>query len=981
MKRPLLLSLSLLITSAVVAQTVGTVNMRIIDGKSSEPMRGAVVTLTTDGEKYLFNSTKDDGSVNFPSIEQGKYEMMAAFMGYDTLRRSVVLDRDLVNLGDLKMAIRSKLIDRVKVQTTAIRTSQSGDTVSYNADSFKVAADAVAEGLLAKLPGVTVDEEGEVEAQGEEVKKVYLDGKEFFGEDVALAVKNIPADIIARIEVFNKLSDSAEFTGFDDGDGYKAINIVTKTGKNSGQFGKFVAGYAYEDLYQFSASYNYFTTKHRISILASANNMNIKGFSSMTVGGGGSGRAMTGGGGSFNGSSKAGLSTLGGVGFNYGGSFLEEKMKVEASYFYNMSENEVDKVTDRQYITDVDELLRFYDAESGTTTNNMNHRVNARMEYKPSERHMLMIRPEFAFQDNESSSYTLSQNDESEDGVEMDPLNTVDRQTSSDKYAYNISNMMVYRALLGMKGRNIMLTARVNYAQNDNDAYTYNLTTTYPDLLESLVKQNTINDTESYTLNTSVTYSEPLFEKSAMLNFKYSANYSYSDSDYLVYDWDETSQMFNFDVDDTRSNVYNSGYLTQSAGPGVMYSKPNSMMMNAGVYYQYATLANEQIMPVTTPSNQEYNFDNIVYNMMMRKTFNPTNTLRVMLRSNTSNPSVSQLQEVVKDSNPLSVSSGNSNLIPSYSNTLRATYVRSSIDKGRTFMAMFNGGITANAIVDDTVMLLDADDTFELPNGSMLEQFGEYTTSTNMDGKWNVGSSLSYGTPVYLLYSNINLNAGVNYSESPSMFNGEVNLKRQTAYKAGATLGSNISQNADFTISYTGGYNVANYENEIEGASTTDNTYLTQSASLKFKFVLWGGFTLSSDTAYSQYKGVTDDFNEQYVISNLYIGKKVFKNRRGEITVGVNDLFNQSESFVRNVTESYVENVWSNALGRYYGFKFTFDLRKFNGMKMPTMERRGPGGEGGEGGEGRPPRGEGGMGGGMGGGPRGGGMGGGMGGF
>ncbi len=966
-KRLLLSVLSIIVTTALMAQSLGTVKIRLVDDKDSKGMVGAIVVLTPDGERLLYNTTKSEGDVSFPSIDYGKYELTATFMGYDTIRRSVVLDREVLDLGDMRMKFRSKVIDRVTVQTNSIRTSQSGDTVIYNAESFKVSADAAAEGLLAKMPGITVDEEGEVEAQGEEVKKIYLDGKEFFGEDVALAVKNIPADIIAKVEIFNKLSDSAEFTGFDDGEGYKAINIVTKTGMNRGHFGKFVAGGAYEDLYQLSANYNYFTSNHRLSVIGSANNMNIKGFSSMNVGGGGSGRAMTGGGGSFMGSTSAGLSTLAGIGVNYGGSFLKDKMKVEASYFYNMSENEVDKTTDRQYVTDNTDIQRYYDAVSESETDNMNHRVNARMEYKPNNRHMLMIRPEFAFQDNSTYNYSFAENSESESGSEVSPLTDVENLRTSDKNAFNVSNMLVYRALLGMKGRNVMLTARVSYSQNDNDDISSNTTYTYSSMEEVLTKQNITNNTESYTINSSVTYSEPIFDKSAMLNMKYMANYNYSDADYLVYEWEQYENMFNPNYDETSSNIYNSGYLTQSVGPGIMYSKPNSLMLNAGVYYQYATLDNMQDKPIITPAEQRYDFNNIVYNMMMRKTIDRNNSLRVMLRSYTTNPSVSNLQEVVKDSDPSNVSSGNSDLEPSYNHSLRATYVRSSIRKGRTFMAMLNGGYATNSIVDNTVMLLTSDDTFTLPNGEQLEQYGEYTSPVNMDGKWNAGASVSYGTPINLLYSNLNLSAGVNYSESPSILNDERNLNRTTNYKAGASLGSNISENADFTLSYSGGYNTTKYENDVEGAESHDNNYLTQSASLKFKFVFWCGITLTSTTTYSQYKGVTDSFNEQYVISDLYLGKKIFKNNRGEITVGVNDIFDQMESFSRNVTESYVENVLSNSLGRYYGVKLTFDLRKFNGQISQMMSSGRP--QRGEGGMGGPP--DGGMGGG---GPRGGGM-------
>ncbi|MFI3266615.1 MAG: TonB-dependent receptor [Rikenellaceae bacterium] len=936
MNRFLLLFVYLVISSSVMAQSKGSLKLRVIDSDNNQAMVGTVVSITDDGVGYYYNTTDSKGDVLFPNIDYGDYALTAIFMGYDTVRRNVVINSNLVDLGTVGMQTQTTAIDRVSIQANAIRTSINGDTVIYNADAYKVSADAVAEGLLAKMPGITVDD-GEVEAQGESVKKVFLDGKEFFGEDVTLAVKNIPADIIAKVEVFNKLSDEAEFTGFDDGNSYKAINFVTRTGMNSGHFGKFTAGYASEDLYQASASYNYFTNNHRISIIGSSNNMNIRGFGSMEVGGssgggGGGGRSTTSGSGSFSGAS-SGLSSSSGIGFNYGGEFLESKLKLEASYFYNTSDNQIEKLTDRQYITD-QTMQRYYDAISESSSDNYNHRVNALIEFKPNSRHSIMMRPEFAYQDSGSLSYSLVENSQSSDGVTFEDLNQIESLVTNDKEAFSVSNNLVYRALIGQTGRNIMLSFQGSYSENDTHSLNSN-TTSYADSEDNITKQDILNGTKSYNLSSSLTYSEPIFEKSAMLNFKYNVGYKFSDADYLVYEWEQYENMFNPDYDPTSSNIYNSGYLTHNIGPGIMYSKPGSLQLNANVSYQISTLANQQEIPVIDPDQQEYSFNNFIYSMMMRKTFNSTNSLRVMLNSSTENPSVSQLQDVVKDSDPQNVSSGNSLLEPSYSNSLRATFTRSNIMKGRTFMAMLNASYTSNTIGESTIMLIDADDTYTLPNGEELEQFGQYTKPVNLDNEWNVGASFSYGTPVYLLYSNLNFDFGVNYSQSPSILNGIENISQTTTYKSGLSLGSNISENADFTLSYSGSYNIASYKGEVADATSLNNEYLSHKASAQFKFVLWGGITFFGDATYSQYKGITDDFNQEYLLCNASIGKKVFKNQRGEISFGVNDIFNQTESFVRNITESYIENVVSNSLSRYYGFKFTFDLRNFNGQSSP----------------------------------------------
>ncbi len=964
MNRLLLLLVFIITASAATAQnSVGEIKLKVIDDTSYTALDGAVVCLETSQDRGIYKIASGGGVASFSSIPYGQYNIEATFMGYDTLRRTITVNRALVDLGELKMMVKPLEVDQVTVMGTAIRTSIDGDTVIYNADAFKVTADAVAEGLLAKMPGITVDDEGEVEAQGEEVKRVYLDGKEFFGEDVALAVKNIPADIIARVEVFNKLSDSAEFTGFDDGDSYKALNIVTKAGMSSGHFGKFTAGYAHQNLYQASASYNYFTADHRLTLVGLANNMNIKGFGSMDMVGSSGGGRSSGSGGSFGGSS-SGISTITGLGVNYGGSFLEEKLKVEGSYFYNQSENEQEKYTEREYITEDDELQRFYDAVSETSTENYNHRVNLRFEYKPNDRHSIMMRPEFAIQDNISNSYSLKDNDQATEDGEREDLNDTESSSTSDKRAYNISNTLTYRALIGQEGRNIMVTARGNYGINDSEGLSSS-ETVYASLEDLLEKQNTFNGTSNYSLNSSVMYSEPIMDKSAMLTMQYKVNYRYSDADYKVYLWEQEENMFNPDYDRTSSNIYNSGYITHNVGPGFMYSVPKSLSLNASVSYQSSTLAKEQEVPVISPSSQNYTFENVVYSFMMRKTFNSTNTLRINLKSNTDNPSASQLQEVVKDSNPLNVTSGNSDLDPSYSHSLKATYNRSNITKGRTFMVSAGANLTDNYIGESTIMLLTADDTYTLPNDEELTSYGEYSYPVNLDGNWSVNSSVTYGTPINPLYCNLNFNFGYNYGETPSILNEVGSITKKSTYKAGASLGSNISQYADFTISYTGTYNVADYEYDLADITAQRNEYYTQNASINFKFVFWGGFTLSGTTKYTQYVGITSDFYQDYTSCNIYLGHKVFKNQRGEITLGVNDLFNNSESFKRNITETYVENVISNTIGRYYGIKFTYDLRNFLGSANGRGSGRSEGGSGrSEGGMGRS---GGGMGGGRGG--------------
>lgn len=661
-------------------------------------------------------------------------------------------------------------------------------------------------------------------------------------------------------------------------------------------------------------------------------------------GGGGGGRAASGGGTFTSGSSGNGLATIGSIGFNYGGSFAEDKLKIEGSYFYNLSDSETTKTTDAQYITEEDDPLSYFDTYSNSGSDNYNHRVNLKFEYKPNTRHSLMMRPEFSFQETGSASYSRTDYTESLDnGATIDTVSYKVSTSDTEKMAYNISNTLIYRALIGDTGRNIMFMGNGRYSVNDSDAYKETINTNEA---TDDTNYHILDETMNYTLSSSIMYSEPIMDKSAMLTLKYSINHQYSDANYWVYDriYNDIDALFDDFLNEESSNVYNSNNTTQSITTGFMYSKKNALTLNANVSVQRTNLINEQEYPVDTPDG-DYTFDHFMYSFVMRKTFNPTNSLRLNINSRTSNPSITDLQEVLVDTDPTDIAYGNSSLAPSYANSFSATYNRSNIMMGRTFMAMISGSLTNDYIGEETVMNLDASSNLivTLPNDELytLEGISEYVHPVNLDGMWSVSSNFSYGMPLNLFSSNFNITGGISYSETPNRLstdgvNWYDNTKLGMSYKVGATLGSNISENVDFTLSYNGSLNNTDYRNSGVDGSSTRNSYFTNRAKAQFKFVFLGGFTFFGDATFTQYAGITDDFNEQYVLCNLSLGHKVCKNNRGEISLNVNDLFNQSESFTRTYTSTYVANVKTNTIGRYFGIKFTYDLRKFKGSSSES---------------------------------------------
>ena len=266
----------------------GVITLTVVDAETGEEVPGAVIEIVPkahpDQKKYYTSGYK--GALQVRGLAYGSYTLAVTFMGYEKAEKEFRVTQPSENLGKIALREAAIAIETVVKEVQALRTSQKGDTVSYNANAFKVTADADVEGLLEKMPGITVTD-GTVEAQGEEIKKVFVDGKEFFGDDVTTAIKSLPAQAVDRIEVYNKLSDAAEFSGMDDGEGYKALNIVTHANMRQGQFGKLYAGYGYDadtkteakNKYVIGGNANIFSGDSRVSVIGLFNNINQQNFS------------------------------------------------------------------------------------------------------------------------------------------------------------------------------------------------------------------------------------------------------------------------------------------------------------------------------------------------------------------------------------------------------------------------------------------------------------------------------------------------------------------------------------------------------------------------------------------------------------------------------------------------------------------------------------------------------------------------------
>ncbi len=933
MKKLLSTVLFICLTAAAFAQQRGKLTMSVIDTQTREGIAGAVVEVTPagapDSEKKYYTSGFG-GKTEIPNLKYGEYDIVVTFLGYDDLKKSVKVDAAAKDLGNVEMSESATNIDTVVKEVQAIRASQKGDTVSYNAEAFKVANDADVEGLLKKMPGITITN-GSVEAQGETVKKIFVDGKEFFGEDVSTALNSLPAQAVKNVEVYNKLSDNAEFSGMDDGEGYKAINIVTFENMRQGVFGKLYAGYGYQpdtdditasNKYIFGGNVNYFEKNHRLSGIALLNNINQQNFSFEDILGvsgstGGMGGGMGRGVGQYMVRPQSGVAAVGSIGLNYTGSWGEnDKVKLEASYFFNRTRTKNLSETIKWYEAPLEDLGTL--EQTGYSDNlNYNNRLNARFDWRISENQSIMSRTGLSFQSYDP--YSMTEGLQYGDAIH----NIIMNGREANQGGYNISEFLQYRLKLGKPGRLLTADVRFGYRNNDNDSKSYsnqetidNGDGTYSPLLRYLANGTDSNNTN---IEGAINYAEPL-SKYSQINFQYRLGYTGQENDKQTWNFGNDDTYTNGVLDPQLSNKYTSDYTTHRVGPGFRYSKERNTLV-LDLNYQYSTLNGEVQAMNTQAVKRSYN--DFTYFMMGNFNINRQNSIRLFVMSGTDNPRITQLQNLLDISDMQYVTGGNERLNPAYSHRINFHYNNTNLEKGRTFMWMFSFQSTSDYISSSIY-------TGEHIPQSVIDEVGatpiQYTTYDNVDGYRSLRTHISYGLPLNFMKCNFNIMAGVNYSKMPSLVNGARNMASNIGYDANVVLGSNISENIDFTLSWNGTYNQA--DNSL-AAGGRKNEYFNHSASGSLKTVFWKGFTFTASANYVQYIGFTNDYNDSYTLCNAYIGKKLFRNQLGEIMVGVNDIFNQNTSFARTTGSGFTQNSWNSVIGRYFTVQFNYNLRVF----------------------------------------------------
>ncbi len=930
----------LLLGVNLTAQTF-TITGKAVD-ESGGTLPGANATLQYPwGEIVTGVAAESNGRFFFRNIEAGGYKVEISYLGFETMVQEVTLTDADIDMGNLTLQPSATNLDEVVVREQMATATQDGDTTTFNAGAFKVMKDASAEELLEKMPTISM-QNGKIQAQGEDVKEVLVDGRPFFGNDPAAALKNLPAEVVAKIQIYDQASDQSKFTGFEDGNTTKTINIITNTGMSNGQFGKIYGGYGTEDRYQSGGNMNFFNGDQRISVIGMSNNINIQNFSTDDLlsvtgsGGDGRGRGRRGGGGSWGSSdtdnflvnAQNGIARTHAIGLNYTDKW-GKKWDVSSSYFFNNSDSYAEENRNQQFI-DGQELAENYSETSQSNSNNTNHRINGRIEFELDSMNSFIIRPNLSLQLNDGLSTVFG-----ETVLGSEALGQTNNRYRSDLTGLNFSNNLLWRHKMKKKGRTFSVNLVNGFAPKNGDSQLQSESVfngAFPSA-DTLNQQSNL-DVNSWNVRTTLNYTEPVNEASQVM-VEYEINYQQEDSDKSTFDFSELTNDFT-DLNPQFSNIFSNDYTTHRAGLGYNYRPSRDMMIIARARYQYATLNNDQTFPQQLQTSQSFRnfvpFAMLRYNIKGRE-----KSLRVFYRTNTNLPAIEQLQNVVDNSNPLQLRSGNPNLKQSYSNSMFVRYSATNVEKSRVFYAMIGGTITDDQIANATYFARNDDPIFAELGLDSLSRGTQLTIPVNVNGYRNVRAFLTYGLPVKSLKSNLNLDLNYTFTRSPGLVGDLLNFANNHAYGAGITLSSNISDQVDFALIARPRFNKV--VNSLQQENNTE--FYSQDTRLTVNWVIIEGLVLRNELAHQFYDGLADGFDDPFMIWNFGLGKKVFKNQRGEVTFTVNDLLNQNRNIARTVTETYIQDSRTNALTRFFMLNFTYNLRNFNSGKEKTQEGRG----------------------------------------
>ncbi|MCH7408591.1 outer membrane beta-barrel protein [Belliella sp. DSM 111904] len=912
LRSAILFAFTLVCSASLYAQSISG---RVLDQESKETLPGAYVFIKTiNGETLQSTFTDGNGKFSFQKPTARTFKIEISFVGYST---NIIEIEKIENnsVGDIEISEDGQLLETFEIRAQVLTGEVKGDTVAFNANAFKTRPQANADELIRKMPGVVM-RGGTIEVQGEVVGRVLVDGEPFFGDNPAMAMANLPVEIIDKIEFLDQRSDQAVLTGFDDGNTTKTINIITKKEVKSGMFGRVSAGYGTDNNYLGSAALNFFKGSQRTTVLGLTNNINQQNFSSDDLEGAFGDAAGQAGGGGRGGNplqtwERPGITVTNAAGFNFSDKFDNGKAKITGSYFFNDNRNTLNRVSSRAYILPSDSL-QLYNQETNDVSHSQRHRLDLRLDYDITDKHAIIWRPRFNTQMREFTNSTVAQNLLDPNS----PINEIDNVTVGSNQWFSFDNDFTYRFKFNKPGRILSTSATTRLNSNERISNLTSVNTDFETAAVDSLIQNTTFNSNNFNYRISFDYNEPLSEKS-QLRLQYRIGNDLGDTRQEVRQ--RLAESTIFELDSALSNTFENSYLQQQSGIGYRFNNEKFRIFTS-VDYEVSNLDSDRIFPGF--ENTQRTFRNVIPRAVINYNASEKTNIRLDYRTRTDAPSIRQLQEVIDNRNPIQVSTGNANLVQEYEHRIFARIRNINTETSRSFF-MFVSGSRRNNYLGNSTFVAAADTLLE--GNVLLRQGGQFNKPVNLDGYWDARSYVSYGFPIAAIKSNLNISTRVNYTNRPGVINDQLNINRNLAVAPGLGISSNISERLDFNLSTEGSFNTV--QSTIQ--TSLDNNFYTQNTRLDFYWQPLGGFFVSSNVNHMIFQGLGEGFDRTVVLMNADLGYRFGSKEKLEAKLTVFDLLNQNTSITRQVTDVFIEDQRTNVLTRFVMLSLTYNLRSF----------------------------------------------------
>ena len=934
-----------------------TVSGTVIDKEDNSSIMQATVQLLSlpDSAMVVGNVTDNNGHFSL-TARPGKYVLKVSFVGYLAYEKQYQLtaSKPTLNVGKITLSSDAIMLSEAVITAEAPQVTVSGDTLGYNTSAYRTPEGAMLEELVKKLPGAEVDDDGNVKINGKEVKKLMVDGKEFFGGDVKTGLQNLPVDMIEKINAYDRQSDNARITGIDDGEEETVLDLTVKKGMNQGWVGNIDGGIGTEDRYTASANINRFAShgenSRQFSLIGKANNVNDQRF-----GGGGGPRWRR----------NNGLTASKMLGLNY--AIETKKFELGASARYNYRDNDVIRYGQVQNTLPVGIGKNYENSWQQSASTNQNFNGHLRMEWRPDTLTTLFMRGNVSWGDSESGSNTLKATfDEDPYLAVLNPndylgfdaagnlaLDTIRKNASkngslseSNSLSANMNVQLTRK--LNDRGRNITLRVNGSYGDSESERYSDNITRYYGDGIitkEDTIRRFITTPTNNYDASVQLSYSEPLADR-VYLQFSYRFQYGYSESDNSTYDLMNASDRKNFVLGLLPVDFSNS-WLDPDQSKYAEYKKYNhdarvtfrvnrdTWRLSAGMAFRpQKTELTYKFMGVDTiTSRSVFNYSpEVDFRYQPQK----QTQLRFSYRGRTSDPSMENLLPITDDSDPLNIRTGNSGLKPSFSHNMNLHFNTFNMDAQRGIFSALNGSFTQNAI--SNIRKYNA------------ETGGWTIMPENINGNWNVWGMFGINTAfknnkkfTIGTFTNAGYNNNVGYITTGEMKDAQKNT--MTSLSLGERVNGTY-RNDWLEVGLNGSLNYTFEKDKLNPKNNQEPYTFSYGGNLQIH-TPWK-MSISTNMTNQARRGYTDpSMNRNELIWNAQVAQSFLK---GALTLSFewNDILKEQSNITRSMTKDGTSVYTYNGVNSYGMIRAIYRLNIFGSKEArEMMQRRGMGGMGG----------------------------------